>query len=51
MLRSRVYYVSTIKNRNSTFVTLIDLQKAFNMVDRGLMEFLKTEWMAKFIKR
>ncbi|KAK3092919.1 hypothetical protein FSP39_008861 [Pinctada imbricata] len=30
---------SIVKNRNSTFVTFIDLRKAFDMVDRELMEF------------
>lgn len=40
MFGSRVYSEQHIvKNRNSTFVTFIDLQKAFDMVDRELMEF------------
>lgn len=44
---------SIIKNKNSTFVTFIDLQKAFDMVDRGLMEFcfLKKGVGGHFTKR
>ena len=30
---------SVVKNRNSTFVTFIDLKKAFDMVDRELLEY------------
>jgi hypothetical protein len=30
---------SIVKNRNSTFVTFLDLKKAFDMVDRELLEY------------